>query len=62
MASRLFGGNDIGGEMIWWQDDRNIQSLMVYGHFSTKLSHQQQNCHQEVDLPPTNNSEAIDTV
>ena len=37
-------------------------SLTVYGHLITKPSRQQQNCHQEVSLPPMNNSEAIDTI
>ena len=62
MVNRLLGGDVIGGEMVWWQDDRNMLSLTDYGHLTTKPSHQQQNCHQEVDLPPMNNSEAIDTV
>ena len=62
MVSRLLGGDVIGGEMVWWQDDHNMLSLTDYGHLTTKPSHQQQNCQQEVDLPPMNDSEAIDTV
>ena len=62
MASRLLGGDFVGGKMVWWFDDRNMWSLTVYGHLTTKPSRQQQNCHQEVDLPPMNNSEAIDPV
>ena len=62
MVNRLLGGDVIGGEMVWWQDDRNMLSLTDYGHLTTKPSRQQQNCHQEVDLPPIKNSEAIDTV
>ena len=62
MVNRLLGGDVIGGEMVWWQDDRNMLSLTDYGHLTTKPSRQQQNCLQEVDLPPMNNSEAIDTV
>ena len=62
MVNRLLGGDVIGGEMVWWQDDRNMLSLTDYGHLTTKPSRQQQNCHQEVDLPPIKNSEATDTV
>ena len=51
MVSRLLGGDVIGGEMVWWQDDHNMLSLTDYGHLTTKPSHQQQNCHQEVDFP-----------
>ena len=62
MVSRLLGGDVIGGQMVWWQDNCNMLSLTDYGHLTTKPSRQQQNCLQEVDLPPMNNSEAIDTV
>jgi len=37
MASRLLGGDFIGGEMVWWQDDHNMLSLTVYGHLTTEL-------------------------
>ena len=62
MASTPLGGDFIGGEMVWWQDDRNMLSLTVYGHLTNRPSRQQQNCNQEVDLPLMNNSEAIDIV
>ena len=57
MVGRRLGGDFIGGEMVWWQDDRNMLSLMVYGHLTTmnhlannKFATKKSTCHQWITL------------